>query len=235
MRSMVLAAFGALVWAGILWPCADLQAAEIEIEIRNGRFVPEVVHARPGDVLTWRNLEGTHNVVADDGRFNSGPLRGGRWTYSYTVGDVPGEQLYRSQTAAGMTGAIVTLSERVPIGARVNGTWWIPGSFGQALMLEYVPSDDALFVAWYTYDASGKPSWAAGAAPLDPSHRVTVPLVQFADGSFLAPGARDAIPWGSVELQFKNCNQGQLYWQRIEPAAEGSIAIERLHPLETCF
>jgi plastocyanin len=53
------------------------------IEIRNFFFSPAEPVVQVGDTVRWVNIQGTHNVVADDNSFTSGSPASGNWTYQY--------------------------------------------------------------------------------------------------------------------------------------------------------
>ena len=53
------------------------------IEVRNNFFTPAEPVVEVGDTVRWINIEGTHNVVADDNSFTSGSPASGNWTYDH--------------------------------------------------------------------------------------------------------------------------------------------------------
>lgn len=72
------------------------RAAEHVVEVRNNVFFPPALTVDVGDTVVWRKGAGFHNVVADDGSFDSGAptgdpfelrhtfTRGGSFTYHCT-------------------------------------------------------------------------------------------------------------------------------------------------------
>jgi len=48
------------------------------------RFDPQFLTIQKGDTVTWKNLAGTHNVVADDASFTSGSPTAAPWTFVHT-------------------------------------------------------------------------------------------------------------------------------------------------------
>jgi plastocyanin len=47
-------------------------------------FTPATLNLHPGDLVTWRNAGGIHNVRADDNSFTSGATSGDPWTFVRT-------------------------------------------------------------------------------------------------------------------------------------------------------
>lgn len=88
---------------------ATAQATEhfVNIDSDTLSFEPADLTIQVGDVVTWTNDGGLHNVVADDESFTSGPPSEDLWVYSHTfnVGGVFG---YNCSVHAGqgMTGTI---------------------------------------------------------------------------------------------------------------------------------
>ncbi|MGE5277178.1 MAG: S-layer homology domain-containing protein [Acidobacteriota bacterium] len=55
-------------------------------------FIPKYVTIQVGDTVTWKNVDGTHNVVSDDGTILSGFVAPAPWTFSWkftSAGTVP--------------------------------------------------------------------------------------------------------------------------------------------------
>lgn len=71
---------------------APAGAATHDVTVRDFEFVPADLTIEVGDTVRWTNVEGSHNVVADDDSFSSGPVRSGNWVFERTfdaAGDVP--------------------------------------------------------------------------------------------------------------------------------------------------
>lgn len=71
---------------------APLGAATVTVDVDNNLFSPSVVTIQVGDTVEWVNNSGSHNVVANDGSFNSGEPSFG-WTYRRTF-TTPGTVFY---------------------------------------------------------------------------------------------------------------------------------------------
>lgn len=88
-----MTALAAVACALILAPLA--RAAEISVTVTSTPeplFIPRYVTIQVGDTVTWKNVDGTHNVVSDDGTILSGFVAPAPWTFSWTftsAGTVP--------------------------------------------------------------------------------------------------------------------------------------------------
>ena len=69
-------------------PSARAAPVRHEVVIDAMRFTPQVVHVRPGDIITWTNRDlVAHNVTANGGRMRSGDLAPGQsWRYTVRPG-----------------------------------------------------------------------------------------------------------------------------------------------------
>jgi plastocyanin len=84
-------------------------AATHDVTVRDFQFVPADLTIEVGDTVRWTNVQGSHNVVANDGSFNSGVPSAG-WTFSHTFNGT-GDFAYRctlhgSLNGVGMTGIV---------------------------------------------------------------------------------------------------------------------------------
>ncbi len=59
-------------------------AANVEVLVSSYQFTPSLVTIQVGDSVTWRNVEGSHDVVADDGSFFGGDTSANNWTFTHT-------------------------------------------------------------------------------------------------------------------------------------------------------
>ncbi|MEZ4556859.1 MAG: PKD domain-containing protein [Caldilineaceae bacterium] len=88
-----------------------VEVSHAVVEVRNFEFVPGTVTINPGQRVTWVLIEGTHNVVADDGSFTSGPPSSAWTTYTETfatVGDYPYYcALHGGPGGSGMSGRVL--------------------------------------------------------------------------------------------------------------------------------
>ena len=75
LRALPLAA---LVLAG------PASAANVTVEMLTLTFSPATVTIKAGDSVTWTNVTGIHNVMANDGSFTSGAPQSGNWSFTRT-------------------------------------------------------------------------------------------------------------------------------------------------------
>lgn len=80
------------------------------VSVTNFSFTPAQLTISAGDVVRWTNNAGTHNVVADDNSFTSGPVSSSAWVYEFTF-NLPGTnpyycELHGGPGGSGMSGVI---------------------------------------------------------------------------------------------------------------------------------
>jgi len=54
-----------------------------DVTVANFAFTPDTLTITVGDTVKWTCIQGTHNVVADDNSFTSGPVTPAPWVYSH--------------------------------------------------------------------------------------------------------------------------------------------------------
>jgi plastocyanin len=98
MRQRILPALVLLLLAA---PAA--RAATIQVSTFNFSFSPAEVNINVGDTVIWTGLAGGHNVVADDGSFDSGSAGTFQHTFN-SAGSFP--YVCQPHAALGMTGVV---------------------------------------------------------------------------------------------------------------------------------
>jgi plastocyanin len=95
----------ALALGALALLAAPAGAATQNVQITDTGFGPSTLEIEPGDTVIWTN-DGTttHDVSADDGTFQSGPLSPGA-TFSFPF-QTEGTYVYRSTTDANLTGSV---------------------------------------------------------------------------------------------------------------------------------
>lgn len=74
-------------------------------------FTPEDVVIAVGDVVTWTNAGGFHNVVAYDGSFTNGGASASAWVYTHTFTTTGVYSYYCTpHESEGMTGTITVVA-----------------------------------------------------------------------------------------------------------------------------
>ena len=86
-------------------------AETVTVTVRDFEFDPETITITVGTTVRWENVQGVHNVDADDSSFDSGALAPAPWTYTHTF-TVPGTYLYHcdahgAPNGIGMSGKVV--------------------------------------------------------------------------------------------------------------------------------
>lgn len=101
----------------------------------------------------------------------------------------------------------------------ITGTWWFgPQLNGQGLTLE-VLLGNRLLLHWFTYDLAGRQMWVRGVGTLE-NGTVQMQLTRargprFPVGEF-DPADRVVEQWGTAEISFSDCRNGQLTYQSVE-------------------
>lgn len=99
---VMLLAFSALVYAS---GSAGADATK-EVSITDTGFGPTTLEVASGDTVVWTNDgTATHDVSADDGSFQSGPISPGQ-SFPFTF-ETEGTYVYRSTTDSDLTGSVV--------------------------------------------------------------------------------------------------------------------------------
>lgn len=94
---------GAFALVGLAGPAGA--ATTKTVEILDTGFGPPALDVDVGDTVVWTNSgTTTHDVSADDGSFQSGPLSPGQ-SFPFTF-STPGTFVYRSTTDADLTGSV---------------------------------------------------------------------------------------------------------------------------------
>lgn len=223
----------------VLALCAlPISAADHVVTISNFSFSPNVLTIQAGDTVIWQNVQGHHDVVADDSSFSSGPPAMAPWTYSRSFATA-GEFRYfcsphGGPNGQGMSGRIIVQGQppAFRINEGLNGIWHNPATSGQGWFFDFSPTLDYLFAAWFTWSLErGEHDWftAEGAYNTD-SDRVTVPLVRTRGGRFDAndPVTRELA--GQAEFIFQSCTRAVLRYRVDEHSAQREIPLERILP-----
>lgn len=79
------------------------EAANVNVNVSSDEFNPPVVVIQTGDTVTWENVQGTHNVNADDGSFRSGDPEEAPWFFTQSF-PVVGTFLYHCELHGGPDG-----------------------------------------------------------------------------------------------------------------------------------
>lgn len=72
---------------------AESPGGVVDVEVTNFTYTPINVQITAGETVSWTNMQGFHNVVADDGSFDSGPAANPPWNFQHTF-NTPGSYPY---------------------------------------------------------------------------------------------------------------------------------------------
>ncbi len=120
------------------------------------------------------------------------------------------------------------------LGAEISGTWYAPDRNGEGIALQML-EDGAVAMVWFTYPAqgeAGEQAWLLGVSnALDGSRlrfeRVVRPMgARF--GAAFDPADVVNHPWGSIELEFVDCDRLTLRYEGPVGYGEGERQLERL-------
>ena len=105
----------AICIAAALASATQAAAATVEVIVTMTpvtQFIPETVTIRAGDTVRWTNVDGFHNVLADDSTWTSGPAASAPWSYSRTfpsTGSFGYHCVPHGGPGTGMFGTVVVL------------------------------------------------------------------------------------------------------------------------------
>jgi plastocyanin len=243
------------VWAAgicLLFSTASAMAANHVVTIGGvgNAFSPSNLTIQAGDTVTFRNLSGFHNVVADDDSFrcstncasttnpSGGAPSSSQWSQTITFNTAGDIGYYCTAHGGaggiGMSGKIKVEGGAPPtfsIGSAVSGNWFNPAQSGHGFQLEKV-NDTTVTAFWFTFDANGNQVWILGVGQIA-NNRIEMQAVKSRGGRFppnFDPTQITNPPWGTMTFTFTSCNAGSVAWTSTDPAftASGTLALERV-------
>ncbi|MEP6938631.1 MAG: plastocyanin/azurin family copper-binding protein [Rudaea sp.] len=113
----------------------------------------------------------------------------------------------------------------------ITGSWYNPAQSGQGFNIE-IMANNTFIAFWYVFDASGNDLWLTGIGNYS-GDTTTLAMTQTTGGAFppaFDPSKIVRTPWGTLSLQFSDCNHGSATWQPTDTAhfASGTMPIQRL-------
>lgn len=103
----------------------------------------------------------------------------------------------------------------LPINGYMSTGWYDPAHSGEGMIVSVYETAGGYMYAfnWFTYGPDGRPFWLTGNAGYLPGSRsVTVPVFYRDNGGFSGNfgSASSAHPWGSLTVEYSDCNHMQL-------------------------
>jgi plastocyanin len=220
-------------------------AATVEVTVSNFRYTPNDVTLRVGDSVRWVNVQGVHDVVADDNAFRSGAAGTG-WTYTRQFNQV-GDTLYHCSVHSSpgqpinsaMNGRVRVLAADFAINQGIAGTWFEPATAGQGFLVDVEPVSKFLFVAWFTYDVPAAGTASKLGAPEQrwftaqgnyTGGAATLQVFQSSGGAFDVPRTTSTTQVGTLQLRFDSCTAGSAQYAIPGAGLSGEIALQRAIP-----
>ena len=128
-----------------------------------------------------------------------------------------------------------TMANLVLADGGATGQWFNPERDGEGLFVEIVESGGgvrSIALSWFTYDQVGEQMWLTGSVEIGEDATVTSVPVYVTDGPIFGPGYnKDDLNlefWGTIELLFQTCDQGNMTYTSSVGFPSGSIALTRL-------
>lgn len=206
-------------------------------------FTPKNQPIKVGDSVTFVNVGGFHNVVANDGSFSSGDATSDPFTLKHVFSTAGTFKYYceihGSASGAGMAGT-VTVSEATttsppaaPISPAISGSWYDSAQNGHGFSLQVAPGN--LFIAyWFVYTPDGtQQAWVTGSGAYDPtSNSVTIEGAQ-RNGAKFPPNFVETdlstTDWGTLTFTFTDCNTGTVAWNsKLASYGSGTLPISKI-------
>ncbi len=112
----------------------------------------------------------------------------------------------------------------------MTGAWYDPSHDGEGWLIEVLAENRAL-VTWYSYDQQGKQMWLIGVGEISGSI-IQIDELQVTHGAVFGPDfdPDDVIlnTWGSLEIEFIDCNSATFTYQSITGFGSGALNAIRL-------
>ncbi len=124
----------------------------------------------------------------------------------------------------------VTSVHAITITSDFTGAWFQPATVGQGIQLQ-VLSNGSAGAFWFTFDGNGNQVWALGTGQITGDTLVMEMRTSRGPvfGPNFDPSALQQVPFGTVTMQFDNCENGTLSWTSSDPQfGVGNMPIQRL-------
>jgi len=102
----------------------------------------------------------------------------------------------------------------VPVTA-FTGSWYDITHDGEGWMIDITKNNQAV-ITWYTYDGEGNQVWLLGVGLIE-GNTITIDNMQRTSGGVFGPlfdpAAVEIIPWGSLQVEFIDCNSANFTYK----------------------
>ena len=165
-------------------------------------------------------------------------IPGGSWYVGaiLTVADANSS----NNTAYDSTRITIQSSSSFQINPGLNGSWYNPDTNGQGFLIDVLPTNGTVFLAWFTYETVRPPS-SYSANLGEPGHRWLTAQGSFSgnqaqlnivlsDGGVFDKGspAPSNSAYGTMTLAFTGCNSGTITYSIPGIASNKVIPIQRI-------
>lgn len=131
--------------------------------------------------------------------------------------------------------------ESFEINEGLAGSWFNAATSGQGMLFDVIPSQELLFVAWFTYETSSTSSklgaaehrWLTALGPYA-GNRAELELFLTEGGVFDDPAAVTDTPVGTLVITFDGCTLATAEYDIPGDALMGQIDLERITPDVLC-
>lgn len=120
------------------------------------------------------------------------------------------------------------------IDTTLSGAWFNPETTGQGLLIDVVPHDQFMFLAWFTFTDGASPypgeqHWFTAQGNYFGTSAKLI-LYETTGGEFNGPQETSTTPVGTVTLSFDDCEQGQMVYHIDSDGRSGMIPLQRAIP-----
>ena len=128
-----------------------------------------------------------------------------------------------------------TMADLILADGGATGQWFNPPRDGEGVFVEIVESGGGgrvVAISWFTYDQFGEQMWLTGSVEIGEDATLTSVPVYITDGPIFGPEYNqddlNLVFWGTIELLFQTCDQGNMTYTSSIGFGTGSIPLTRL-------
>lgn len=152
------------------------------------------------------------------------------------------DRMYLYQSVFGRADRLLVRDDggTAALDASWTGTFYEPTQAGHGFDVQVLP-DGSVYIAWFTYDRSGRPFFLTGAGM--PDGRVLDVALSLGDGMRFGdfdPATLTQRRWGTLRLTFVSCDRidaeyrGEIAGSDGQPFGSGTLALQRLTRVADC-